>query len=145
MALKNNPTLSEMQTELISKSTTDNLKLYDSKIEAHSSILDEDIAPISTTSNVPLEWYDKDGNLIAHIELQHSYNDVVSLKFGIRRYINSEWIWKHLNINVNSLGEISGDFGADGKVGGNDIIYSTTDLTPGVSSLTTGTVYLVYT
>ena len=122
-----------------------NLKFYDSKIEAHSSVLDEDIAPISTTSNTPFEWYDKDGNVIGHIELQHSNDDIISLKFGIRRYINSEWIWKHLNINVNSLGEISGDFGADGKVGGNDIICSTIDLTPGVSSLTTDTIYFVYT
>ena len=145
MALKNNPTLSDMKEQLISKSTADDLTLWDSKIETHSSVIDENTAPVSTVSNAPLEWYDKDGNLIAHIELQQESEDnTISLRLGIRRYIESEWVWKHLNINVDSNGEISGDFGDDGKIGGNDIIISTTDLTPGVSSLTTDTLYFVY-
>ena len=143
--LQSNPTLLDMKKDLISKSTTDNFEIWNSGIKSHSLLIDEDIQPESIISNTPLEWYDKDGNLIAHIEIQQSSENILSLKFGIRRLINSEWIWKHLNINVTPGGEITGDFGNDGKIGGNDIISSTVDLTAGVSSLTTDTIYLVYT
>lgn len=148
MALKNNPTLSEMQEELISKSTTDNLKLYDSKIETHSSILDEDNTPVSTTSNIPFEWYDKDGNLIAHIELQQTYNNDIDIKLGIRRYIDNDWVWKQFSFGIDSNGEMHYNFpnnaNALSALGLHYANSADTVITSGVTSLTTGELIFLY-
>lgn len=93
-----------------------NLNLNNVRIYAKSTGIDEDSAPSSTKNYAPYEWYDKDGNLIAHVELSQTTNNELRLNFGVRRYINSEWAWKNFYYQVAADGTLSYGFGSPSAV-----------------------------
>ena len=88
-----------------------NLDMADTRIHANSESIKEDTAPLTTIWYAPLEFYDKDGNLIGHIEFAQDTSNRLRLQFGIRRKINGSWVWKQVYFTVDPNGNIAWDFG----------------------------------
>ena len=95
---------------------TGHLNLNNVRIYAKATGIDEDSAPSSAKNYAPYEWYDKDGNLIAHVELSQTVNNELRMNFGVRRYINSEWTWKNFFYQVAADGTLSYGFGSPSAV-----------------------------
>lgn len=88
-----------------------NLELGNVRIHANSSDIDEDVAPGSTVYYAPYEFYDKDGNLIGHIEMHQDANNKIGMNLGIRRKISGTWTWKQAKFSIDTSGNWTWDFG----------------------------------
>ena len=87
------------------------LDLANVRIHANSSALDEDVAPGSTVYYAPYEFYDKDGNLIGHIEMYQDTNNKIGMNFGVRRKISGTWTWKQVLFSIDTSGNWTWNFG----------------------------------
>lgn len=107
-----------------------NVSLVSTTIKAKSSQINEDNTPSSVKSYAPFEWYDKDGNLIGHIELKQDTSNNLFVNIGIRRLIDGVWTWNQKTFSVSS----------DGKTSENtDGIENQTDIFPSELSIPNNT------
>ena len=83
------------------------LRLASARIKADSPVIDEDVAPENELYYAPLEWYDKDGNLIGHAELGQDVSNQLFIQLGLRRKINGTWTWKQVRFCVDTSGNTS--------------------------------------
>lgn len=87
------------------------LWLNNKRVKAQSADIDEDVAPSASKYLAPIEWYDKDGNVVAHIELAQNTSNRLELRLGIRRYVEGAWVWKQAIFGCTSDGNITWNFG----------------------------------
>lgn len=135
---------------------TGNVELGNARIQAKSAVIDEDVLPGSTVYYAPYEVYDKNGNLIGHVEWYEQASGAIGITLGVRRKINGSWTWKQVTMSVKADGTISYTVAepasfrsalelTDIALRPNyEIKPSSQDLTPGVSTLESGKLYFVY-
>ena len=133
---------------------TGNIELSNTRINAKSGTIDEDATPESNVYYAPYEFYDKNGNKIGHLEMYETTSGGIGINYGVRRKVNGAWTWKQITMEVKSDGTISysvpepasyrSALGVTDIATRPDYQVSTTDLTAGTSSLTTGKLYYVY-